>query len=187
MPAPLSTYSLDFNAIRIALVNAVKTATGLECILEEPVLQGAPRPALPYMSFKITTPAYKTGDDDARVVSGTTYNVGGQRRMTVSFHSYAVEHEDAYNYMGLLQSSFETQSIQEVLRRAGVAVWVIGTVADLSQLLNTGYESRAQMDVTFGIAANITEDLGEIDTVEVTGTITTDQGTQVVKNFTVEE
>ena len=185
MPRPLDNYSLNFHVIRKALYDAVKTATGLETILEEPTLQGAPRPAKPYMSFKIIVPAYKTGDDDSRYSTGTKFNRGGQRRMTVSFHSYAVEQEDAYNYMGLLQSSFETLSIQEILRKKGIAVWVIGTVADFTQLLNTGYEARAQMDVQFGIAANVSEDLGEIDTVEIEGRITTDSGDEIVDDFTV--
>ena len=100
--------------------------------------------------------------------------------MSVSFHVYALDKDQAYNYMALWQACLDQFTTQEWLRRAGIAVWLIGNVADLSQLLNTGYEGRTQMDVQFGIASNLTEDLGAIEKVAVTGTIQTDTGTVVV-------
>lgn len=105
--------------------------------------------------------------------------------MTVSFQCYGNSHEEAYNYMSLWQTSLDLQNIQEILRSAGIAVWTIGTVADLSSLLNTGYEGRANMDCTFGLAFNLESDLGAIETVPVQGTITTDQNKVVNTDQTV--
>lgn len=177
--------ALDYNPIRIALVREVRKVTGLECILEEGTTQNYPRPPLPYFSFKITTPGARYGDDSSQYDStGTIFSSGGQRKMSVSFHCYTKEHEDAYNFMTLWQTSLDLRTVQEDLRRTGIAVWIIGTVADLSQLLNTGYEARAQMDVQFGVAANLTEDLGEIDSAQIHGDIDTDQGIKTI-DFTV--
>ena len=102
--------------------------------------------------------------------------------MTVSFNCYGESHEEAYNYMQLWNSALDLENIQEDLRRAGIAVWVIGNVADLSQLLNTGYEGRAHMEVTFGIAVNLTSDLGAMESVDVTvnGTEGTDTITDTI-------
>jgi hypothetical protein len=121
--------------------------------------------------MKMTTPAAKSGDDSKQNLGGTVWNSGGVRKMTVSFQTYGNTHEEAYNYMGLLQTALDLSDVQENLRRAGIAVWTIGNVADLSQLLNTGFEGRTQMDCTFGIAMNLSSDLGAEESVEVMGAV----------------
>jgi hypothetical protein len=169
----------DFTALRIAMVQEVQKVTGLTCIVEEPQYQNAPRPglqgnagpSLPYFSFKVITPAAKSGDDSKDEVSGAIWNSGGVRKMSISFHCYGRSQEEAYNYMSLWQTSLDLENIQQDLRIAGIAVWLIGTVADLSTLLNTGYEGRTQLDVDFGIAFNLTSGLGEMDSAVIDGTV----------------
>lgn len=185
------TFPVQFDPIRIALVQVMERVTGLTVIEHEPETQDAPRPKKPYMGYKMTTPSARVGgDDDHRIVPDdageptTKWNSGGQRRMTVSFHAYGRTHEEAYNYMALWQAALDQFTVQEQLRRAGVAVWIIGNVADLSALLNTGYEGRAQMDVQFGIASNLVEDLSEIVEAPVEATINTDSG-DVSQDFTL--
>lgn len=184
MTYPFVTVPIDFDLVRKTIANEGFRVTKVPFLLAEPTVQGAPRPELPYFTFKLVTPAAKSGDDSQYHVSGTTYGRGGVRKMTVGFQCYAQEQEQAYSLMCLWQGSLELFATQENLRRAGIAVWVIGNVADLSQLLNTGYEGRAQLDTTFGIASNLVEDLGEIDTAEVTGTTELDTGTDT-ETFTV--
>lgn len=175
---PLPKLPIDFNAIRKALSNEVQRVTGLTCILEEPETQNAPRPPKPYFSFKLVGPAIKSGDDSSDVIGTTTtvWNVGGQRKVMVDFNTYGCSHEDAYGYMALWQSALETETTQGKLRTAGIAVWLNGSVQDISQLLNTAYEGRAHMEVAFGVAANIEDERGAIENVTTTGTVTTDQG-----------
>lgn len=190
MPLPNVTLPMDFNLYRKTLANEMQRVTKTPCVLEEPTYQGAPRPTnpgnSPYFSFKITTPGAKSGDDHAIVSStGTIQGRGGQRKMTVSFHCYAREQEDAYNLMALWQASLELQQTQENLRAGGIAVWLIGDVADLSELLNTGYEGRAHMDVQFGVVSNLVQDLGEIDEFELTGTVDTDQRIETIGPISV--
>lgn len=184
IPIPPKMFPIDYFAIRKAFIKVIMLTTNLDqnhVITEEPESQNWPRPSKPYISMKITTPAARFGDDtiinvtDALGQPSTIFNSGGPRKMTVSFHCYGTSHEEAYNYMSLWQSSLDLQNIQEILRDTGIAVWIIGTVADLSSLLNTGYEGRAHMDCTFGLAFNLESDLGAIETVNVDGAITTDQ------------
>jgi hypothetical protein len=186
------THAIDFNAVRAALADAIQTATGLVAITDDPTLQGEQRPTLPYFTFMLTTPAAKHGDDTKVTTttgSGdsqmTTVTSMGIRKMTCSFHCYAQEKEDAWSYMGDWQAALDTWSVQAALRAAGIAVWVIGNVADMSELLNTGYEGRAFMESTFGVTAARTETAGTIDTVEIAGEVTNDQNVVVDVNLTV--
>lgn len=180
-------FSIDFVAIRKAFTDLMQESLLLDqdhVVFEEDEYVGGVqnRPSLPYASLKITTPAAKYGDDskdnvkDAKGNLTTKWNSGGPRKMTVSFHFYGRSHEEAYNYGSLWQSVLDTWPAQDDLRQSGVAVWDIGNVADLSQLLNTGYEGRAHLESTFGIAANIQTDSGEVQTVNTQGTVLTDSG-----------
>lgn len=183
------TLPIDFNLIRKAFAREIQKVTGFDSnhvVLLEPETQNSPRPSRPYMGFKFTTPAAKSGDDskdsvlDTHGNPTTIVNSGGVRKMTISFQCYATSHEEAYNFMSLWQTALDLSNIQEDLRRSGIAVWIIGNVADLSALLNTGYEGRSQMDCTFGIAMNLSSDLGSEDAVEVQGSISSDQNNQVI-------
>ncbi len=166
------SFPIDFDAIRIAIIQEIQRVTTKTCILTNPKGVKTPRPALPYFSMNVTTPAAKFGDDSTQDVDGNgTINRGGQRRMSVSFQSYAQDVEEAYNYMSLWQAALDQFTTQSNLREAGIAVWTIGNVADISALLNTGYEARAQLDVQFGIASNLEEDVGTIESVFASGTI----------------
>lgn len=173
------TFPINFNALRVALVKEVQRITKLTCIMLEPETQNAPRPGKPYFTLKMLGPAGKQGDDAATNVLDnfgnptTVWNRGGQRKMTVDFSCYGCTHEQAYDYMALWQASLELETTQENLRRAGIAVWLNGSVRDLSVLLNSGFEGRAQMEVQFGIASNLDEDLGGIQTIYIDGTADT--------------
>lgn len=182
---PESSRGFDFNLARILFAREIQKVCALDqdrVILSEPEVQNEPRPAKPYFSFKMTTPATKFGDDskdpvlDAQGVPTTVVNSGGVRMMTVSFDAYGRSHEEAYNYMLAWQCALDREDIQEDLRRQGIAVWQIGNVADLSQLLNTGYEGRSHMDCTFGYAVNTQSDLGAIEEAPIKGTVNTDSG-----------
>lgn len=195
MSAPTLKLDLDYNVIRAVLIAQMMLVTGLDQnhVEEvEPEVPNQPRPTLPYMGLKIIVPGARFGDDDKRNIPDKNgnptdnWNSGGPRMMSVSFKSYGTSHEEAYNLMALWQSALDEENTQAALRASGIGVWTIGAVADLSQLVNTAYEGRAQLDVTFGLAANVTSNLGEIDTVPVTGTVSTDQGTTGNISETVE-
>ena len=177
---------LDYNVIRKMFANEITKVTGLTAILEEPETQNSPRPPKPYMSFKISRPGDKSGDDSKQQTldnmgnPSSVWNSGGVRKMTVEFNCYGRTHEEAYNFMALWQGSLDLLNIQADLRTVGIAVWIIGNVADLSQLLNTAYEGRAHMECTFGIAFNISSDLSYIETVVVEGTVQTDSGDNTI-------
>jgi hypothetical protein len=181
--------AIDYNLIRQTLAQQIQAVTGLTAVLEEAESAYDQRPKLPYFSFKITQPGLKSGDDSKQYVQGTasTFNSGGCRKMMVDFNCYAISHELAFNYMATWQTALDLEDIQQNLRAVGIAVWVIGNVADLSKLLNTGYEGRSHLECSFGVAMNLHSDLGYISTVPVAGEVTTDQNEQVPISTTVIE
>ena len=169
--------AVDYNAIRKAIANLVEVVTGLTCIYNEPEVPNEPRPPKPYVGFKFLSPGVKQGDDAATQVSGTTtWNRGGQRKLVTDFNFYGQTHEQSYIYAAGFQAALETEAVQAAFRASGIAVWLNGSIIDLSTLLNTGFEGRCHMSVDFGIASNITEDMGAIQTVNLSGQTESDQG-----------
>jgi hypothetical protein len=180
MPAvlkiPQVQFPINFDQVRIALIRQLQMSTALTAVMFEPESQNNPRPGKPYFTMKFLSPAIKKGDDGKTYSGqGNIYNIGGQRKMVVDFNCYGNSHEQAYSYMSAWQSALETENVQADLRAAGIALWLNGNVLDLSALLNTGFEGRCHMEVSFGVAANVYEDTGEIDKVTVTGVVTSDQ------------
>src|SRR6185295_3306392 len=57
------TFPIDFNTIRATIANEIQKVTKLVAVLEEPEGPNSPRPKLPYMSLKLTSPSIKSGDD----------------------------------------------------------------------------------------------------------------------------
>lgn len=188
-----SKFPNDFSSLSVTIIRQIKAITGIEAVLEEPEKAKDERPCLPYISMVIINPGVKSGDDSKQNVKDdeghatSVWNSGGCRKMLVDFNAYATTHEEAYNYMSLWQTALDLEDIQQNLRAAGIAVWVIGTVANLSKLLNTGYEGRAHLDCSFGIAMNLQSDLGYMDTVTVNGAVTTDQNNVVNTTQTIAE
>lgn len=174
---PLKQVPIDYNDLRKSLIREVAKVTGLDnnhVLWWQPETQDVPRPSRPYVSVGIPTPSSKFGDDNKDYDSETgQWNSGGVRRMTVAFEAYGSSHEEAYNYAAVLQTALDMADIQADLRAAGMAVWTIGGIADLSQLLNTGYEGRARLEVQMGISMNLQSDLGYMKTVNVTGEVDT--------------
>lgn len=172
------TSPMDYAAIRVAIIRAVRWSTGLDqnhVIMAEPEVPNSPRPTLPYITLKITSPSIRYGDDvplpidDPTGACETLVNYGGPRKMVASFNVYGSTHEQAYGLAALWQARLDQHPVRELLRRDGVAIWLIGEIRDLSILLGTGFEGRAQMDVQFGLASNLTADLGAMEEFPIVG------------------
>ena len=176
---------LDFIAIRKAICNEVQRVVGVPCVMARPENPVSPRPKLPYMALQVLNPAQKVGYDSSSHVTGTTWNSGGQRGMTVDFNAYGRTQEEAYDLACAWQSALDTETTQGILREAGIAVWLNGSVNDLSELLQTGYEGRAQHEVSFGLAANVTEDRNAIDSAIINGVTTLETGDEIDSTISV--
>lgn len=131
-------------------------------------------PPRPCVTMKITEGPRRTGyQDNISFIGGpdgTEFNVGGQRTMTVSFQIFGNSkiHRPIAYQLGLdLNSSLSLQTILDQLRAGGISVLQQGDLTNITALEETEYEERVQFDVVFGLAQNIVDDPGIIETVGV--------------------
>ena len=146
---------------------------GIPVIADRP---NVPRPGLPYFALLMTTPILKVGSrDNIEHVSDTKWNIGGQRRFTLSVRAYvspeAKQFFDAQDMLTQLQDSLEDDVRREELTKAGLAVWFSNDILDITELLETGFEPRAQLDIEMGIASNRDAELGAIEKVKIEATV----------------
>lgn len=143
--------------------------------------QNAERPLESYYGIELITPLAKPGQrDDIIHKSDTTFTICGQRSVTVQISAYLIRdrlnrniHDDMYvphEMLKVLQDSVDNPSKMQVLRDAGLAVWSAGDILDIPEAVETGFESRASMEVVMGLVSSRDVDLGAIESVEITGT-----------------
>lgn len=133
---------MSFADIRQAIYSWVRTETNLTVIWKD---QAEARPPRPYVALKLISGPRKRGHDDLRQAAGV-FEVHGQRHWTCSIEILG---SGAMDTAMQLQTSLEDPSIQEALSAKGLAYKRAENAQDLSKVLDTSIESRAQMDVFF--------------------------------------
>lgn len=142
---------------------------GVHLIWED---QSAPRPEKPYVSLNFLLPSQRIGHDELRG-EGDQFFLVGQRRFVLSVNAFGEsrqENEDALDAADLLepvvQGLYSEETLSQLLA-AGIASVDEGQVRDLTALLESRYESRAQVDLTFHRTVSKSETLPIIEKVEV--------------------
>lgn len=141
--------------------------------LEDP---NADRPSPPSISFRLLTGPQTLGTTDSHKYNPTedVDEVSGHRSLTVSIKSYGPK---AIQTLINLKESLELFSVQQYLQSQNIAVWNAGNVLNISSELETGIETRGQLDLTLGVSSSQTDDEGAIEHIEITdATITKEDG-----------
>jgi len=107
--------------------------------------QSSQKPPRPYMTLFIPTPSRPLHPEESRVTE-TQYRKTSQREADVSMNVYGHE---AIEALSSLQSRIQNEQFSEKFRKKNIAVIDVGSVRDLSALLDTAWESRAQCDMRF--------------------------------------
>lgn len=133
--------------------------------------QASPRPQNePYATIRINN-VVQIGYDEIREIDPTTKlaTISGLRRATVFveyFGTNALENiMKAYN-------SLERMSLSDTFSNAGFSYLEKSDVQNLTDVFETDFQPRASFDFFIGLAENIEDDLGVIETVELTGNVT---------------
>ncbi len=140
--------------------------------------QKPPQPQFPFSSMRILSITRIGGEDETRITEDPGAPAGeeieqalsGPRRLVCSFNFYSTSNDptsDAALLAARAQSALSLPTYAAALYRAGVSVIDEGAIRDLSELQSETWVSRFQFDVTFGIASNVIEKIGYIETVEV--------------------
>jgi|GEM_PF-6349487 len=135
-----------------------------------------PIPAKPFAALNLTTRDIapgQQGSDEAQITSTAgTVAYAQHRRHILQVNVYS---NSAYgaNHATVLLSALKRELRKDsrilALRQAGCKAWPLGPVQDLTALLDTRAESRAQCEVVVATLESSSEVTGWIETVDLTG------------------
>lgn len=132
--------------------------------------QNAPRPLVPYVTLFLNNFIAVNQDwtNDSTDNSGIV-NMKGDRNFTLSINAYGGT--DPLTLLENMRSSLQKESVLNALRVNGIAFYQSPSIFDLSDLIDSQFEKRAQMDVIFGIGQTYTDTTGYFNLVQITETI----------------
>jgi hypothetical protein len=150
----------------------VADQTGLTTIWMHP---NAPRPVRPYCTLQITDVALVGEPVYRKVGANGERQVWLDREATVSVQVYestdTADPRAALERAEDLRDSLELVTVRQDLADAGWAVRGYELLSDVPQLLDSQWEPRAVFDVRFGTTKELIEDVGLIESIEITGSV----------------
>ena len=156
-------------AINFALVkNSLYTwavsvvPSGMPVIFYEP---NAPRPTVPYVTLYLNS-VVSVGQDwtEAEADSTGTVDMKGDRQFTLQVQGYG---NDPLTVLENIRTSLQKQTVLDTLRANGIAFYQSLNIGDITELVDSQFERRAQLDILFGIAQIYTDTPGYFDEIEV--------------------
>lgn len=134
-----------------------------------------PRPPKPYVTLKIISGPRQPTLDDVNIYDeqSESFYLVGFRGYTISFKSYGEGFSDALEEISTYLDDPEFSAILK--QEADIAITSKGNVVDISAQLETGYERRASLDITFNSSNNKKSRVGLIEKVEVKGSISSNR------------
>ena len=129
----------------------------------------APRPTVPYVTLYLNSITAVNQDYSyPNADSMGVINMKGDRNFTLQVQAYGGE---PLNVLENMRSSLQKVTILDALRTAGIAFYQSLTITDITELVDSKFERRAQMDILFGIGQTYTDNPGYFNTVVVDETI----------------
>lgn len=134
--------------------------------------QNAPRPSLPYTAMKIIGRRRVHKDRYSDVDDEGIQTVAGDREFTLSMQRYQAYGPDSVTQkLQDVVDKLQLQTNMDAFMSKGLAAWNTSDVKDISALLDkTQIEKRANVDIFFRYRAKLTDNVGLIETVNITGT-----------------
>lgn len=172
--------------IEDAVYTWVQVSTGQTVIFAE---QGPPRPDTPYLTIKVNGPV-SVGFDEGRGLADPTgapdpavQTYRGEREVSVSVQAFGA---GALDYARAAARALSTETTRSQLAAASLFHrGIVPAVNELTELLETEFEERAQFDATLGFAEEYTDDVYLIEDVEGQGTFENPPRLDRVEPFTV--
>ena len=134
--------------------------------------QNAPRPALPYTAMKRSARRRVHKDRYSDVDDTGIQTVAGDREFTLSIQRYQAYGPDSV--MEELEDVVDKLQLQtniDAFLAKGLAAFNTSPVMDISMLLDkTQIEKRSNVDVFFRYRSKLTDNVGLIESVHITGT-----------------
>ena len=175
MPVTVTTFT--WPNVQDALYDAVAAALPSCKVVWAFAASPAPMPAKPFAVLNITTREIEPGQpgrDEVQLTSDATGVVkhSFHRRHVMSVNVYSNTTAGTNHAAALLANltrELQTDLRRAALKAAGCKAWQTGSVNDLTAMLDTRGESRAQCDVTVATLYGTTETTGWIETASLSG------------------
>lgn len=175
----ISENLVDSDKIYDVLWESISDALGIEVLRENQAGARPPAsdPVVPYATIFLNPGPSLSGSDEERYedASGVLHvKTVGQRELTLSVNLYR---KGALQKMARLQKLLQTRSFRDTVyglsKAQNFELIIVEALSsqDLSSLIQSNYEERAQMDVSLRLTSSITESLEPIEGVEAEGTI----------------
>jgi hypothetical protein len=153
-------------AKQAAILTWIQTALSVTAIWDK---QNGNRPALPYVSVNIITGPQNDGAVEAKYKELDTFTYIFRKIFTLSIQAHSQTTHLAL--LGTLINSMILPTQRAPLRAAGLSIYNNQDIlpTDISELIDTGFEKRASIDVTMAFAEEIDDIPGEIQTMQLVG------------------
>lgn len=131
---------------------------GMPVIWYEP---NAPRPIVPYVTLFLNTTTQVNQDYSAPEtdINGNIF-MRGDRTFTLQLQAYGGE---PLNILEDIRTSIQKQTVLDALHAAGIAYNMTGIINDITSLVDSQFERRAQMDLTMTVAQRYSDNPGYFD------------------------
>lgn len=176
---------IPWRTVEDALAAWVATALGIETTWQN---QAEPQPAYPFAALNITGPS-QIGTGDESITNQKTDGAGapideyehearGQREIIVSIQidvgppDSSEPRAHGRHLATKLLASLQLQSFHEPLGVAGLSeIGPVGPIQDTSLTIANLFTDRKLLEMRFGLASSVAEDIDIIEQTTVTGTV----------------
>lgn len=125
----------------------------------------SPRPDFPYITLHILSSISVHQDwSDNSTNNAGNLSMKGDRQFTLQIQAYG---GDVITRLESLRTSLQMQTVLETLREDGIVFYQSFQINDITELVDSKFEKRAQMDILFGIAQTYNDNVGFFEEVEL--------------------
>jgi hypothetical protein len=157
---------IDFTVVKASLHGWITSILPLNM----PVIfyhPNAPRPKHPYVTLYISTVVSVGQDWSANTAHDDgTVDMKGDRQFTLQIQAYG---GDPLTLLENVRTSLQKQSVLDILRANGIAFYEALSIEDLTDLVDSEFEKRAQLEVLMGMGQIYIDDPQYFNIVEAEG------------------
>jgi hypothetical protein len=167
---------IDFSSIKNSLYDWVSSVVpvGMPVIYYQP---NAPRPTIPYLTLYLSTVNAVNQDwTSSSVDVNGVAEMKGDRQFILQIQAYG---NDPLTVLENVRTSLQKESVLDTLRGNGIVFYQSITINDITDLVDSEFEKRAQLDISFAIGQVYDDTLGYFDTMEIEEVILNVDGTIV--------
>lgn len=172
---------INYSLVKQTLYNwaSAQVPTGMPVIFYQP---NAPRPNVPYVTLFIASVNQVNQDwsSDEADVNGEI-DMHGDRQFTLQVQAYGGS--DPLTLLENMRTSLQKQTVLDILRAGGVVFYSSLAINDITNLVDSQFERRAQFDVSLGIGQVYSDNPGYFNTIEIEEIIS--DGVNIVYDETI--